>query len=60
MMADANHYRCLLGKLIYLIVTCPNITYAISVLSQFMYETCMVHWEGALRVLAYIKRAPGK
>ena len=25
-----------------------------------MHEPRMVHWEGALRVLAYIKRAPGK
>ena len=60
MMADANRYRRLLGKLIYLIVTHPNITYVVSVLSQIMHEPRMVHWEGALRVLAYIKRAPGK
>ena len=25
-----------------------------------MHEPRMVHWEGALRVLVYIKRAPGK
>ena len=25
-----------------------------------MHETRMVHWEGALRALAYIKRALGK
>ena len=60
MMADANRYRCLLGKLIYLTVTRPDITYAVSVLSRFMHEPRMVHWEGALRVLAYIKRSPGK
>ena len=33
MMADANRYRHLLGKLIYLTVTCPDITYFVSVLS---------------------------
>ena len=60
MMADANHYRHLLGKLIYLTVTRPDITYVDSVLSQFMHEPRMVHCEGALQVLAYIKRAPGK
>ena len=48
MMADANRYRRLLGKLIYLTVTRPDITYAVSVLSQFMHEPRMVHWEGAL------------
>ena len=57
---DANHYRRLLGKLIYLTITRPDIVYAVSVLSQFMQEPRRVHWEGALRVLAYIKRAPGR
>ena len=59
MMVDANRYRRLLGKLIYLTVTHLDITYHVSVLSQFIHEPLMVHWEGALRVLAYIKRAPG-
>ena len=57
---DANRYRKLLGKLIYLTVTRPNIVYAVSVLSQLIQEPRRVHWEGALRVLAYIKQAPGR
>ena len=48
MMADANHYWHLLGKLIYLIVTCHDITYVVSLLSQFMQEPCMVHLAGTL------------
>ena len=60
MMAAANRYRRLLRKLIYLKITHPDFTYDVSVLSQFMHEPRMVHWEGASRVLAYIKRAPGK
>ena len=44
MMADANRYRHLLGKLIYLIVTHPDITYFVSVLSQFMQEPRVMHW----------------
>ena len=35
---DANRYRRLLGKLIYLTATRPDIVYAVSVLSQFMQE----------------------
>ena len=46
MMADANCYWRLLGKLIYQTFTHPDITYAISVLSQFMHEPHVVHWEG--------------
>ena len=57
---DANRYQRFLGKLIYLTVTRPDILYAVSVLSQFMQEPRQVHWKGALRVLAYIKRAPGR
>ena len=60
MMADVNYYWRLLGKLIYLTVTHPDITYAVSVLSRFMHEPHMVHWEGALLVLVYIKRAHGR
>ena len=57
---DSNRYRRLLGKLIYLTVTRPDIVYVVSVLSQSMQEPWRVHWEGALRVLAYIKRSLGR
>ena len=60
LLEDANRYRRLLGKLIYLTVTRPDIVYTVSLLSQFMQEPRQVHWEGALRVLAYIKNAPGR
>ena len=41
-------------------VTRLHIAYVVSLLSQFMYEPRVVHWQGALRVLAYVKGAPGK
>ena len=44
----------------YLTVTRSDIVYEVSVLSQFMHKPGRVHWEGALQVLAYIKRAPGR
>ena len=44
MMVDANRYWRLLGKLIYLIVTHPDSTYVFIVLSQFMHEPRMVHY----------------
>ena len=37
-----------------------DITNVVSVLSQFVQEPCVVHWEGALWGLAYIKHAPRK
>jgi len=36
LFADVGHYRRPVGKLIYLTVTRPDITYAVGVISQFM------------------------
>ena len=55
---DPGRYRRLIGKLIYLTVTRPNITFAIGVLSRFMHQPRETHWLAAMRVLAYIKSCP--
>ena len=60
LVEDANHYQRLCSKLIYLTITCLDIVYVVSVLSQFMQEPRRVHWEGALQDLAYIKQASRK
>ena len=60
LLEDAGLYRRLVGKLIFLTVTRPDISYAVSVLSQFMQAPCSIHLEGVYRLLAYLKRAPGK
>ena len=60
LLEDAGIYRRLVGKLIFLTVTRPDLSYAVSVLSQFMQAPRTIHLEGVYRVLAYIKRAPGK
>ena len=59
-LTDANIYRRLLGKLIYLTITRPDITYTVGLLSQFMHSPQEIHWHAALRVLAYLKHAPGR
>ena len=55
-----GQYKHLIGKVIYLTVTHPDVTFTISLISQFMHEPRMVYWHGALRMLAYIKGALGK
>lgn len=40
-------------------MTCPDIAYAVGLLSQFIHEPRQIHWQGALRVLAYVKSNPG-
>jgi len=53
-------YRKLVGCLIYLCFTCPDLSYCIHVLSQFMQELREEHWEVALRVIRYLKGNPGQ
>ncbi|XP_043714978.1 uncharacterized mitochondrial protein AtMg00810-like [Telopea speciosissima] len=59
-LEDKHQYRRLVGKLIYLIVTRPDISFAVGVISEFMQPPKKPHWEVACRILRYLKGAPGK
>ena len=59
-LEEADRYRRLIGKLIYLTVTRPDISFAVGLLGQFMHDPRLVHLQGALCVLVYIKSTPGK
>ncbi|RVW43313.1 Retrovirus-related Pol polyprotein from transposon RE1 [Vitis vinifera] len=59
-LKDQGRYRRLVGRLIYLIVSRPDITYAVHVLSRFMHQSRKVHMEAAFRVVRYLKNAPGQ
>ena len=60
LLKDPGHYKRLVGRLIYLTVSRPDITYFIHVLSRFMHQPCKLHMEAALRVMRYLKTAPGQ
>ncbi|BBN70142.1 RmlC-like cupins superfamily protein [Prunus dulcis] len=60
LLRDPSQYRRLGGCLIYLTITRPDIMYSIHVLSQFMHTPRRPHMEAALRVLRYLKGAPGQ
>ncbi|KAK3040310.1 hypothetical protein RJ639_028225 [Escallonia herrerae] len=53
-------YQRLVGKLIYLSHTRPDITYAVSVVSQFMQNPKDVHLHAVYQMLQYLKGSPGR
>lgn len=59
-LADPEKYRRLVGRLIYLSVTRPDLAYSVYILSQFMHHPREEHWEAALRVVHYLKGKPGQ
>lgn len=59
LLADPSHYRKLVGKLLYLTITRPDITFSVSTLSQFIYAPREPHLRAAHHLLRYIKAQPG-
>uniref|UniRef100_A0A3Q7HCI7 GAG-pre-integrase domain-containing protein n=1 Tax=Solanum lycopersicum TaxID=4081 RepID=A0A3Q7HCI7_SOLLC len=59
LLVDPTQYQRLVGKLLYLTMTRVDIAYVVKVLSQFMHSPKQSHMNAALRVVKYIKNAPG-
>ena len=57
---DIPAYRKLIGRLLYLNTTRPDITYITQQLSQFLGNTTQTHHTALMRVLRYLKGCPGK
>lgn len=60
LFSDPGRYRRMVGKLNYLTVTRPDISFAVSVVSQFLNAPRVPHWDAVIRILRYLKAAPGK
>ncbi|XP_056175262.1 uncharacterized mitochondrial protein AtMg00810-like [Syzygium oleosum] len=59
LLKDPSGYQRLVGKLIYLTMTRPDICYAVQILSQFMHSPKQSHMTAALKVVKYLKGCPG-
>jgi hypothetical protein len=57
---DISAYRRLIGRLLYLNTTRPDITFVTQQLSQFLTKPTQIHHNAAMRVLKYLKSSPGK
>ncbi|XP_042503897.1 uncharacterized mitochondrial protein AtMg00810-like [Macadamia integrifolia] len=57
---DKGRYQRLVRWLIYLSHTHPDISFAISLVSQYMHDPHLTHMEAVLRILRYLKSSPGR
>ncbi|XP_019052676.1 PREDICTED: uncharacterized protein LOC109114467 [Nelumbo nucifera] len=54
-LSDCTLYRQLVGSLVYLTVTRPDIVYVVHIVSQFMSAPCTTHYAVVLRIIRYVK-----
>jgi hypothetical protein len=59
-LKDIHHFQRLIGKLIYLTVTRPDLSFAVSQISKFMHSPRTPRLDAVNRILRYLKRSPGK
>ena len=52
---DVEFYRRIVGKLLYLNMTRPDISYTVQQLSQFLNNPAVSHFQAAMHVLQYLK-----
>ncbi|GAV87485.1 hypothetical protein CFOL_v3_30911 [Cephalotus follicularis] len=60
LLHDPEKYRRLVGKLNYLTITRPDISFDVSAVSQFMSASHTTHWQAVLHIVRYLKGAPGR
>ncbi|KAG7551025.1 Zinc finger CCHC-type [Arabidopsis thaliana x Arabidopsis arenosa] len=59
LLPDARPYRALVGSLLYLTITRPDIAFAVGLVSRFMQAPMKPHLEAAKKILKYVKTTLG-
>jgi hypothetical protein len=52
---DATLYRQLVGSLLYLTHTCPDLSFAVGLVARYMQTPHEIHWKAAKRILRYVR-----
>lgn len=55
---DLKRYKRLFGKLFYLIIITPDMSFEVGVTSQFMQAPCIGHCNLVMHILRYLKKDP--
>ena len=54
-LPDPTLYRTIVGSLVYLTITRPNIAHVVHVVSEFVTSPTTVHWAAVHRILRYLR-----
>lgn len=60
LLDDPEKYQRLIGKLIYLTITRPDITFTVHVLNKFMHSPTNSNYQAGIRVLIYLDGSPAQ
>ncbi|GFS33074.1 hypothetical protein Acr_00g0026190 [Actinidia rufa] len=60
LLPDPSIYQRLVGRLIYLTNTRPDLTFVVSIVSQFMHSSCTSHLDAVYHILRYLKSCPDR
>jgi hypothetical protein len=54
-LEDLTRYRHIVGSLVYIDVTRPDISYSVHIMSQFVSAPTQIHYSHLLRILRYLR-----
>ncbi|KAL0413994.1 UNVERIFIED_CONTAM: Retrovirus-related Pol polyprotein from transposon RE2 [Sesamum radiatum] len=55
LLPDPSKYHRLVGRILYLGFTRPDISHAAQQLSQYLQHPCQLHWDAAIHLVKYLK-----